>query len=79
MGQMGKSKAKAKKEIKKLIEKYERVRKNRQIKKYDEANTRKDFIMPLFKALGWDVYNTLKSFLPGSVLGVQIASGMRVV
>ena len=45
------NKSQAKEEIKKLIKKYERVKKNRQIKKYDEVNTRKDFIMPLFKAL----------------------------
>jgi adenine-specific DNA-methyltransferase len=51
------SKPQAKERIKKLIEKYERVKKAKQLKRYDEANTRKDFIMPLFQALGWDVYN----------------------
>ncbi|HHT9139001.1 MAG TPA: Eco57I restriction-modification methylase domain-containing protein [Candidatus Wunengus sp. YC60] len=30
-------------------------------KKYNEANTRKDFIDPLFEALGWDIRNTLGS------------------
>lgn len=28
-----------------------------EIHKYNEANTRKDFIIPLFEALGWDVRN----------------------
>lgn len=51
------SKSEAREKIKKLIEKYERLKKARQIRNYDEANTRKDFIMPLFKVLGWDVYN----------------------
>lgn len=51
------SKAQAKEKIKKLIEKYERVKKAKQIRRYDESNTRKDFIMPLFQALGWDTYN----------------------
>ena len=51
------SKSQAEKEIKRLIEKYERVKAAREIKRYDEANTRKDFIMPLFQALGWDTYN----------------------
>jgi len=51
------SKSQAEKEIKRLIKKYERVKAAREIKRYDEANTRKDFVMPLFRALGWDVYN----------------------
>lgn len=51
------SKPQARKKIKKLIEKYERVKKAKQLRRYDEANTRKDFIMPLFQALGWDTYN----------------------
>lgn len=51
-----------KKQVRFLIEKL--VKKCRQIKlsrsalfSYDESNTRKDLIMPLFRALGWDVYN----------------------
>src|SRR4030067_1947189 len=50
-------KEEAKEEIKRLIRKYEQVKLQSQKKRYDEANTRKDFIMPFFKALGWDVYN----------------------
>lgn len=48
----------AKEKIKKLIEKYDSFSPS-QIKGYLEANTRKDFILPLFQALGWDVYNQL--------------------
>jgi len=52
------SKSEAREKIQKLIEKFERIKKNRfEFSRYDEANTRKDFIMPFFKALGWDVYN----------------------
>ena len=51
------SQEQTKNRIKKLIEKYERLDQER-IRKYKEANTRKDFILPLFQALGWDVYNT---------------------
>ncbi len=50
------TKNEAKEKIKGLIAKYERL-KPAQIKRYNEATTRKDFIMPLFQALGWDVYN----------------------
>lgn len=51
------SKPEAKENIKHLVERYEQVKKSRQRPKYDEANTRKDFIMPLFQALGWDIHN----------------------
>lgn len=53
------SKPEAKEKIKNLIEKYEQVKESRQTKTYNEANTRKDFIMPLFQALGWDIHNEL--------------------
>ncbi len=54
---MATSREQAKKEIKKLIEKYERVKKAKQLRRYDEADTRRVFIEPFFQALGWDVYN----------------------
>ena len=53
------SKPEAKGKIKNLIERYEQVKKSHQRPKYDEANTRKDFIMPLFQALGWDVHSEI--------------------
>lgn len=43
-----------KSEITKLIEKYNREKS----KRYNEEATKKDFILPLFKALGWDVENS---------------------
>ncbi len=43
--------------IKQLVEKYIEVKESGDLKKYDESNTRKDFILPLFEALGWDVYD----------------------
>jgi len=50
------TKKEAKEEIKKLIRKYENLSSGER-KAYNEAMTRKDFIMPLFSVLGWDVYN----------------------
>lgn len=47
----------AKQKIKELVEKYEQVVKSGQFKKYSEEQTKKDFIMPLFEALGWDVFS----------------------
>jgi adenine-specific DNA-methyltransferase len=48
-------KKQAKKEIEKLIADYERIKSSGKIKSYTEESTKKDFILPLFKALGWNV------------------------
>ncbi len=53
-------KSNSKGKIKGIIKKYEVLTKSK-IKNYNEANTRKDFILPLFKALGWDVFNNFTS------------------
>ena len=50
------NKEQAKEKIKKLIDNYEKLS-EAQKKKYNESMTCKDFILPLFLALGWDVYN----------------------
>ena len=44
-----------------LISKYDQIKKSGEIKKYNEESTKKDFILPLFKALGWNVDNRGKS------------------
>jgi type I restriction-modification system DNA methylase subunit len=43
-----------KQEIRKLIEKYDRVAEEKRINQYNEEMTKKDFILPLFRALGWN-------------------------
>jgi len=45
-------KAEAKREVARLVSKLDSLTKP-EFKKYDEANTKKDFIEPLFSALGW--------------------------
>lgn len=40
-----------------LVKKYEQVIETRSISKYTEEETKKDFIQPLFHALGWDTQN----------------------
>ena len=47
----------AKSKIKALIEKYEVIKDSGKIKSYNEEMTKKDFILPLFEALGWDITN----------------------
>jgi len=54
-------KEKTKKEIQILVDKYKRIVDSGEIKEYGEENTKKDFILPLFEALGWDVYNKLEN------------------
>jgi type I restriction-modification system DNA methylase subunit len=43
--------------IVKLVEKYDRLKKENKIKDYNEAQTRNEFIEPLFEILGWDMRN----------------------
>jgi type I restriction-modification system DNA methylase subunit len=46
----------ARQEIAELIAKYQSLD-EKTVKKYSEADTRRVFILPLFKALGWEVYS----------------------
>jgi len=50
------AKDKARQEVTKLVAKYQSLPPT-SIKKYTEADTRREFIEPLFGALGWDVYS----------------------
>lgn len=45
----------ARKKISKLVAEYEKVVSEGRINSYNEENTKKDFILPLFRALGWNV------------------------
>ncbi|MDI6738501.1 MAG: N-6 DNA methylase [Nanoarchaeota archaeon] len=53
------SKEEAKRETQKLIERYESFKSSGELKNFigKEENTKTTFILPLFKALGWDVHN----------------------
>lgn len=50
------SKEQARQEVAKLVGKYQSLTPPA-IRKYTEADTRRIFVMPLFSALGWDVYS----------------------
>lgn len=50
-------KEQAKDRVKQLVEKYNRFKEEGRLKTYNEEQTKKDFIEPLFAALGWDVHN----------------------
>jgi len=51
------TKEQAKEEVKKLVDKYNRILESGSIKRYKEEDTKAEFIEPLFEALGWDVRN----------------------
>ena len=51
------NKQETKQQIQKLVEKYQRVVEAGKIKSYNEAQTRNEFIEPLFEFLGWDMRN----------------------
>jgi len=53
---MSTTKEEAHREIGKLVAKYRRLD-GKAIRRYGEANTRRNFIEPLFRALGWDISN----------------------
>lgn len=50
-------KEKAKRAVRELVEKFNLVVEEKRFKRYTEEETKKDFILPLFEALGWNVYN----------------------
>lgn len=49
------TKEQGKEEIKKLVDKYNKLIESGKAKSYNEEMTKKDFILPLFRALGWSV------------------------
>jgi len=51
------TKQEAKQQIEKLVEKYQRIAEAGKVKSYNEAQTRNEFIEPLFEFLGWDMRN----------------------
>ncbi len=59
-------------QITRLIEKYEKASQAGKIKNYTEEDTKKDFILPLFHLLGWDVHNR------NEVTSEENISGKRV-
>jgi len=57
----------AKQKVKELLERYQKVVEEKRDSQYREPNTKKDFIQPLFRALGWDVENSLEVSAEDSV------------
>jgi len=67
-------KKKAKQDIQLLLDKYKRITESGEIKNYNEENTKKDFILPLFEILGWDTSNKMAN----EVIAEERVSNKRV-
>lgn len=65
-------KEEAKQKIRELVVNYEKVKASRSISKYTEEETKKDFIEPLFEALGWKVRDK------SEVTAEEVQSGGRI-
>ena len=67
------TKQEARTQIEKLVHYFESDNENQNI---DEATTRRQFISPLFQALGWDIYNN--ELLPQSEKLVKVEEGIKI-
>src|SRR3972149_11192224 len=68
----------AKQAIQVLVEKYNRVVAEGRDGKYKEEETKKDFIIPLFRALGWDVENSAEVTAEEKVSKKRVDYGFRI-
>ena len=67
-----------KKEIKKLVEKYNKVAEEKRVKKYNEEMTKKDFILPLFRALGWNIEDSTEVTAEEKISKKRVDYGFRI-
>ena len=68
----------AKKAIQVLIEKYNKVVLEERESRYKEEETKKDFIIPLFRVLGWDVENSAEVTAEEKVSKKRVDYGFRI-
>ena len=71
-------KEKAKREIENLVKKYSRVIEENRVKKYNEEMTKKDFILPLFRALGWNVEDSSEVTAEEKISKKRVDYGFRI-
>lgn len=65
-------------QIKSLVEKYQEVVKEERINKYNEEITKKDFILPLFDALGWKTSDSREVSAEEKVSKKRVDYGFRI-
>ena len=72
------NKENAKQLIKGLLEKYQKVVEERRVSKYTEEETKKDFILPLFRALGWNVEDSGEVKAEETISKGRVDYGFRI-
>lgn len=72
------TKEQAKGEIAKLVEKYNKVIEEKREKNYNEETTKKDFILPLFRSLGWDVEDSREVSAEENISKKRVDYGFRI-
>lgn len=72
------NKENAKQQIKGLLEKYRKVVAEKRLSKYKEEETKKDFILPLFRALGWNVENSSEVTAEETISKGRVDYGFRI-
>jgi len=68
----------AKRDIEILVEKYNKVVQEGRDTKYTEQETKKDFIQPLFRALGWNVEDSSEVSAEESISKGYVDYGFRI-
>jgi len=67
-----------KQQIKELIEKYDKVAEENRVSEYNEEMTKKDFILPLFRALGWNVEDSSEVTAEETISKKRVDYGFRI-
>src|SRR5665647_2121427 len=70
--------AKALADIKALVDKYQEAVKEGRISKYNEEMTKKDFILPLFSALGWKTDDSREVTAEEKISKRRVDYGFRI-
>jgi type I restriction-modification system DNA methylase subunit len=67
-----------KQEIRNLIDKYNKVVEEKRVSKYNEEMTKKDFILPLFRALGWNTEDSSEVTAEEKISKKRVDYGFRI-
>jgi type I restriction-modification system DNA methylase subunit len=68
----------SKREVQKLIEKYDNVVKENRVNIYNEEMTKKDFILPLFRTLGWNTEDSTEVTAEEKISKKRVDYGFRI-
>ena len=64
--------------IEQLVSKYKKIIEDNRVKKYNEEMTKKDFILPLFRALGWNVEDSREVTAEEKISKGRVDYGFRI-